>query len=221
MTACWAREPPSLWSSLFPRKKDKYPSVFFAIFRFVSHKNPDLSLKKSTYLVVFLLGLAVQQGYSQSFVQIGGSPINDYTAITSILSDDDNNVDSVVVVNAAAFSVDDTVMIYCVKGAAIGDGGLYPVGEDAQQPRNTGKYAFLLIEDMVGNVWQMTSDLYDNGSYYFLMIRGGSYYNPTSSWWYVQGGPQRLDKRQMLLLVCPGLIRNATVGFRCVMDISN
>ena len=76
------------------------------------------------------------------------------------------------------------------------------------------------IEDMSGNIWQMTSDLYDNGSYYFIMIRGGSYYNPTSSWWYVQGGPQRLDKRQMLLLIGPGLNRNATVGFRCVMDIS-
>lgn len=76
------------------------------------------------------------------------------------------------------------------------------------------------IEDMVGNVWQMTSDRYDNGSYYFVMMRGGSYYNPTSSWWYVQGGPQRLDKRQMLLQVGPGLNRNATVGFRCVMDVS-
>lgn len=83
-------------------------------------------------------------------MQIGGV-INDYTSITTILSDDDNNVDSVVVVSAAAFSVGDTVMIYCVKGAAIGDGGLYPVGEDAQQPRNTGKYAFLLIDAIVGN----------------------------------------------------------------------
>lgn len=77
------------------------------------------------------------------------------------------------------------------------------------------------IEDLVGNVWQMTSDLYDNGSYHFIMIRGGSYYNPTSSWWYVKGGPQPLNKRQMLLLVGPGLNRNATVGFRCVMDAEN
>lgn len=73
-------------------------------------------------------------------------------------------------------------------------------------------------EDLVGNVWQMTGDVYDNGSYNFVMIRGGSYFQPTSSWWYVQGGPQPLDKRQMLLLVCPGFDRNATVGFRCVMD---
>jgi hypothetical protein len=91
------------------------------------------------------------QGYSQSFVQIGSDTINKYSAITSIIADDDNNVDSVVVVNAGAFSVDDTVMIYCAKGAAIGLGGLYPVGEDAQDPRNTGKYAFLLIDAIVGN----------------------------------------------------------------------
>lgn len=74
------------------------------------------------------------------------------------------------------------------------------------------------VEDVTGNVWQMTGDVYDNGSYNYVMIRGGSYFQPTSSWWYVQGGPQPLDKRQMLLLVSPGFDRNATVGFRCVMD---
>jgi len=75
------------------------------------------------------------------------------------------------------------------------------------------------VMDMVGNVWQLTNDIYDNGIYYFVMIRGGSYYMPTSSWWYVQGGPQSLDKTQMLLLVSPGFDRNATVGFRCVRDV--
>lgn len=74
------------------------------------------------------------------------------------------------------------------------------------------------IADMVGNVWQLTNDVYDNGSYYFNIIRGGSYYKPASSWWYVKGGPQPLNKTQMLLLVSPGFDRNATVGFRCVMD---
>ena len=45
------------------------------------------------------------------------------------------------------------------------------------------------VIDLVGNVWQLTNDVYDNGSYFFIIIRGGSYYNPTSSWWYVKGGP--------------------------------
>ena len=51
------------------------------------------------------------------------------------------------------------------------------------------------------------------------MIRGGSYYKPESSWWYVQGGPQSLDKTQIMLMVSPGFDRCATVGFRCVKDI--
>jgi formylglycine-generating enzyme required for sulfatase activity len=73
--------------------------------------------------------------------------------------------------------------------------------------------------DMVGNVWQMTNDMYFNGTNYFAVIRGGSYYNPDSSWWYIKGGPQSLDKTQIMLLVSPGYDRSATVGFRCVKDV--
>lgn len=75
------------------------------------------------------------------------------------------------------------------------------------------------VEDMIGNVWQMTSDVYDNGSYYFTMIRGGSFYHPDQSIWYVTGGPLPADHPEMLLLVSPGLDRNATVGFRCIRDV--
>jgi formylglycine-generating enzyme required for sulfatase activity len=74
------------------------------------------------------------------------------------------------------------------------------------------------VADMVGNVWQLTNDIYDNGSYYFVTMRGGSYYNPTSSTWYVEGGPWPVDKHQMLLMLSPGYDRNSTVGFRCVQD---
>jgi formylglycine-generating enzyme required for sulfatase activity len=75
------------------------------------------------------------------------------------------------------------------------------------------------VMDLIGNVWQMTNDLYFNGSYYFAVIRGGSFYKPDSSWWYIQGGPQSLDTTQIMLLVSPGYDRSATVGFRCVKDI--
>jgi iron(II)-dependent oxidoreductase len=75
------------------------------------------------------------------------------------------------------------------------------------------------VFDMVGNVWQMTNDMYFNGTNYFTVIRGGSYYKPESSWWYIQGGPQSLDKTQILLMVSPGFDRSSTVGFRCVKDI--
>jgi iron(II)-dependent oxidoreductase len=77
------------------------------------------------------------------------------------------------------------------------------------------------VMDLVGNVWQMTSDMYFNGTSYFIVIRGGSYYRPGSSWWYMQGGPQPLDKTQIMLLVSPGFDRSETVGFRCVMDIDS
>ena len=74
------------------------------------------------------------------------------------------------------------------------------------------------VMDLVGNVWQMTNDVYDNGRYYFNIIRGGSYYHPTQSIWYVTGGPLPVDHPEMLLLIAPGLDRNATVGFRCMKD---
>ena len=74
------------------------------------------------------------------------------------------------------------------------------------------------VEDLVGNVWQLTSDIYDNGAYSFVIIKGGSYYSPESSIWYPKSGPLSLDHQQMLLLLAPGLDRCATVGFRCVRD---
>ncbi len=77
------------------------------------------------------------------------------------------------------------------------------------------------VYDLVGNVWQMTNDMYFNGTNYFTIIRGGSYYKPDSSWWYIQGGPQSLDKTQMLLMVSQGFDRCSTVGFRCVRDIDS
>lgn len=83
---------------------------------------------------------------------------------------------------------------------------------------NIGKNS-LGIYDLVGNVWQLTSDVYYNGSYNYIIIKGGSYFKPTSSWWYVQGGPQQLNYDQWLLQVSPGFERNATVGFRCVSDV--
>jgi len=117
---------------------------------------------------------------------------------------------------------------YAAQGT---DGRLYPWGNELDTTKyNTGQEGISSvteyfagvsqygITDMVGNVWQLTNDIYDNGSYYFIIMRGGSYYNPTSSWWYVKGGPQPLNKSQMLLRVSQGFERNATVGFRCVKD---
>jgi len=74
------------------------------------------------------------------------------------------------------------------------------------------------VMDLVGNVWQLCHEVYDNGAYYFGIIRGGSWYHPTSSIWYIPGGPLPVNHPQILLLNSPALDRCATVGFRCVMD---
>lgn len=93
-----------------------------------------------------------------------------------------------------------------------GNGQLYPVGA---YPKGANPYG---LEDLVGCVWQLTNDLYDNGTNYFLILKGGSYFLPASSWWYVEGGPRELTYSQKLLRVSPGFERNGTVGFRCVRD---
>ncbi len=86
--------------------------------------------------------------------------------------------------------------------------GIYPAGANPYG-----------IEDLTGLIWQLTNDTYESGSYKYTILKGGSFYKPTSSWWYVQGGPQPLQHRQILLHVSPGFERNGTVGFRCVSDI--
>ena len=113
--------------------------------------------------------------------------------------------------------VTETLTVSSIQGIEkkycnLGDGHLYAVGS---YPKGRNPYGLF---DLTGCVWQLTNDLYQNGSYQYIMMKGGSYYNPSSSWWYVQGGPRELHYRQYLLRVTPGFERNATVGFRCVKD---
>jgi len=114
-------------------------------------------------------------------------------------------------------TVTGTLSVYQIEGidpdrTNLGDGELYSVGK---YPKGANPYGLM---DLVGSVWQLTNDLYFNGSYRYIMMKGGSYFNPSSSWWYVQGGPRELNYRQYLLRVSQGFERNATVGFRCVKD---
>jgi formylglycine-generating enzyme required for sulfatase activity len=96
--------------------------------------------------------------------------------------------------------------------ANLGDGKLYPVGK---YPKGANPFG---VHDLVGSVWQLTNDLYQSGSYRYIIMKGGSHFKPSSSWWYVQGGPRELHYRQFLLRVSQGFERNGTVGFRCVKD---
>ncbi|MGE5520081.1 MAG: formylglycine-generating enzyme family protein, partial [Candidatus Dadabacteria bacterium] len=93
-----------------------------------------------------------------------------------------------------------------------GNGNLYPVGKYAKGINPYG------LTDLVGSVWQLTNDRYQNDTYDYIIMKGGSYYKPGGSWWYVQGGPKPLPYRQMLLRLSQGFERNNTVGFRCVKD---
>jgi len=73
--------------------------------------------------------------------------------------------------------------------------------------------------DMCGNVWQWTESERTDGRTRFCIIRGGSYFVPTGSSWYVDGGPRPANYATKFLLMWPGLDRCATIGFRCVVDL--
>ena len=114
--------------------------------------------------------------------------------------------------------ITETLTVYKIKGidsvyCNLGNGKMDPIGK---YPKGENPYG---LQDLVGSVWQLTNDLYKSGSYDYVIMKGGSYYNPASSWWYVQGGPRELHYRQHLLRVSQGFERNATVGFRCVKDL--
>src|SRR5690606_11301540 len=113
--------------------------------------------------------------------------------------------------------VNNTLTVFHLEGidssfTNLGNGQLYPVGS---YPKGANPYG---LHDLAGSVWQLTNDLYMNGSYRYIIMKGGSYFKPSSSWWYVNGGPRELHYRQALLRVSEGFERNATVGFRCVKD---
>lgn len=95
----------------------------------------------------------------------------------------------------------------------IGDGKLYAVGKYTKGANPYG------VQDLVGCVWQLTNDCYQSDTYDYIIMKGGSYYKPGGSWWYVQGGAKPLHYRQMLLRVSQGFERNNTVGFRCLKDV--
>lgn len=111
--------------------------------------------------------------------------------------------------------VTETLTVTSIEGidstlCNLGNGKLYKVGS---YPAGANPYG---LQDLTGCVWQLTNDIYMNGSYQYIILKGGSYFKPSSSWWYVQSGPRELHYRQFLLRVSPGFERNGTVGFRCV-----
>ncbi|MFO7616905.1 MAG: SUMF1/EgtB/PvdO family nonheme iron enzyme [Bacteroidales bacterium] len=76
--------------------------------------------------------------------------------------------------------VTNTLTVSKIKGidkrfCNLGNGTLDPVG---RYPRGANPYG---LEDLVGSVWQLTNDEYDNDSNHYVMMKGGSYFSPGSS----------------------------------------
>ena len=93
------------------------------------------------------------------------------------------------------------------------DVGSYPRGDTP-----TG------LKDMLGLVWQWTSEFTDAHTRAGL-VRGGSYYTAVGSGWYFPNKPNvptdnsvSLVSHGKLLLMAPAYDRHGTVGFRCVAD---
>jgi len=87
-----------------------------------------------------------------------------------------------------------------------------PTDVDAY-PRGSSPFG---VMDMMGNVWQWTDEYVDEHTR-TAVLRGGSYYRPSGSFWYF---PQntKLDQHQKYLLMAPCKDRAGTLGFRCVVD---
>ncbi len=79
---------------------------------------------------------------------------------------------------------------------------------------------------MSGNVYEWTESYRSDRHTRFVIIRGGSYYDPkanpaTSSYWYTDGGPRPCNHHAKFVLMYPGLDRCSTIGFRCVRDVDS
>ena len=74
--------------------------------------------------------------------------------------------------------------------------------------------------DMCGNTWEWTESQRSDGHTRFCMLKGGSWFQAKGSHWYADGGPQPTRHAAKFLLSWPGLDRCGTIGFRCVVDVT-
>ncbi|HEC04425.1 MAG TPA: hypothetical protein ENI81_12900, partial [Phycisphaerales bacterium] len=75
--------------------------------------------------------------------------------------------------------------------------------------------------DMCGNTWEWTESERSDGRTRFCILKGGPWYRAAGSRWYADGGPQPTHHAAKFLLMCPGLDRCSTIGFRCVVDLTS
>lgn len=72
------------------------------------------------------------------------------------------------------------------------------------------------VSDLIGNVWQYTTEFEDDHTR-SVILRGGSNYYPLGSKWYFPQA-KALDTHEKYLLMSPRYERAGTIGFRCLVD---
>lgn len=72
------------------------------------------------------------------------------------------------------------------------------------------------VEAMIGLVWQWT-DVFEDDHTRAALLKGGSYYRPSGSGWYLRQ-TQRVDEHNKYLLMDDPYDRSGGVGFRCIQS---
>merc|ERR1712137_244580 len=72
------------------------------------------------------------------------------------------------------------------------------------------------VSDLIGNVWQYTSEFQDEHTR-AVILKGGSNYRPLGSKWYFPQA-KALNKHEKYFLMDDSYERAGTIGFRCVVD---
>ncbi|PSL06138.1 sulfatase-modifying factor enzyme 1 [Haloactinopolyspora alba] len=68
-------------------------------------------------------------------------------------------------------------------------------------------------------VWNLTESEHSDGRTRFVILKGGSDWEDTSSAWYFDGGVREPSFSAKFLLLGAGLGRSSSIGFRCVVDL--
>jgi iron(II)-dependent oxidoreductase len=117
-------------------------------------------------------------------------------------------------------SLKDSPVVYVdiddARAYAVWAGMELPTEEEWQQAaeQNGSKFRY-------NQVFELTEGVRDDTHNRFLMLRGGSPWNPWSSEWYFPGGfypgdLQPINTHVKQLLMYPGMDRASTIGFRCI-----
>ena len=76
-----------------------------------------------------------------------------------------------------------------------------------------------LLQRRTPRVWNLTESEHSDGRTRFVIVKGGSDFEDTSSEWCFDGGPRPPAWSAKLIVLAGGLSRSPWVGFRCAVDL--